>query len=295
VVSHDGPRALDPGPDEHRRTLALLVAVLSTRPQQDWALYAAHRARLTEAVLASAATPGGRLCVLGAGSCNDLDLERLAEVFTEIHLVDLDAKALARAVARQPAAVRARLRRHAPVDLSGLSARRLDRWKRVAPDLAEIEGAAASALDRILARFDAPFELVVSTCVLTQMAFALGEALGPRHPALEPVRLALMRTHLSTLVDLTASGGTALFASDLVSSTSYALDDLPPGRALIDVMRDAVTTGACYYAANPEIVGGLLAEVGAPELLEPWLWTGPLRRTYLVYALRLRVPFDAEG
>jgi hypothetical protein len=239
--------------------------------------------------------PGGRLCVLGAGNCNDLDLESLAERFTEIHLVDLDATALARAVARQPASVRARLHRHGAVDLSGLSTRRLARWKRIVPDATAIEAAANAALDGILTRLGGPFELVASTCVLTQMAFALLTALGERHPALEPVRFALMRMHLSTLVGLTAPGGVALFASDVVSSTSYPLAAPASGRNMVDLLHEVVSSGAGYFAANPELVAGLLSEVGSPELLEPWLWTGPLARTYLVYALRLRVPNDAEG
>jgi hypothetical protein len=236
-----------------------------------------------------------RLCVLGAGNCNDLDLERLSEIFAEIHLVDVDGKALARAVARQPASVRPRLHRHGGVDLSGLSARRLARWRRFVPDAAEIETAANVALDAILTKLGGPFDLAVSTCVLTQMAFALRDTLGGRHPALEAVRFALMRTHLSTLVGLAAPGGVALFASDVVSSTTYPLSEPAPGRTTTDVLRDVVSSGAAYFAANPELLAGLLAEVGTPELLEPWLWTGPLGRTYLVYALRLRVPIDAEG
>jgi len=170
-----------------------LVAALSTRAERDWALYAAHRARLTAAIAESsrlaaaagaASGEGRRLCVLGAGQCNDLDLERLAESFAEIHLVDIDGPALSRAVARQPASVRARLHRHGGVDLSGLSPRRLARWKRFVPDAAEIEAAAGAALDAILTKVGESFELVASTCVLTQMSFALREALGERHPAL---------------------------------------------------------------------------------------------------------------
>jgi hypothetical protein len=234
------------------------------------------------------------LCLLGAGNCNDVDLPRLAEAFAEIHLVDVDGPALARAVARQPEAVRPRLRRH-DVDLSGLPARRLGRWKRVPPDAVEIEAASLAALDAILTKLGGPFDVVASTCVLTQMAFALRGSLGERHPALEAVRFALMRTHLSTLVGLTAPGGVALFASDVVSSTTYPLEERAAGRTTTDVLRDVVSSGAGYFAANPELVAGLLAEAGTPELLEPWLWTGPLDRTYLVYSLRLRVPFDAEG
>jgi len=281
-----------------------LVAALSTRAERDWALYAAHRARLTAAIAESsrlaaaagaASGEGRRLCVLGAGQCNDLDLERLAESFAEIHLVDIDGPALSRAVARQPASVRARLHRHGGVDLSGLSPRRLARWKRFVPDAAEIEAAAGAALDAILTKVGESFELVASTCVLTQMSFALREALGERHPALEAARFALMRTHLSTLVGLTSPGGVALFATDVVSSTTYPLEAPAPGRTTEDLLREVVASGTAYFAANPELVAGLLAEVGSPELLEPWLWTGPLARTYLVYALRLLVPIDADS
>jgi hypothetical protein len=272
------------------------------RGERDWELYAAHRARLTDALVesarlaAEAAGPGRpmSLCVLGAGHCNDVDLPRLAERFGEIHLVDFDGPALARAVARQPEAVRPQLRRHV-VDLSGLPARRLGRWKRVPPGPSEIETAAGAALDAILAKLGGPYDVVASTCLLTQMAFALREQLGERHPALEAARFALMRTHLSTVVSLTAPGGVALFASDVVSSTTRPLAEPAPPRNLTDVLRDVVASGGAYFASNPELVAGLMAEVAPPELLEPWLWTGPLDRTYLVYALRLRVPVDAEG
>jgi hypothetical protein len=127
------------------------------------------------------------------------------------------------------------------------------------------------------------------------MAFALRESLGERHPALDAIRFALMRTHLSTLVGLTAPGGVALLASDVVSSSTYPLAEPTAGRTTEDVLRDVVSSGAGYFAANPELLAGLLAEVAPPELLEPWLWTGPLDRTYLVYALRIRIPIDAEG
>jgi hypothetical protein len=237
---------------------------------------------------------GGRLCVLGAGECNDLDLERLVGSFREIHLVDVDGKALMRAVARQPAPVRARLKRHA-LDLSGLSPRRLERWRRAPPEPSEIEAAAAGAMEGILDKLEGPaggaFEVVASTCMLTQLAFSVARALGDRHPALEAVRLALMRTHLSTLISLVTPGGAALLATDLVSSTTF---DLPRDRDAAELMREVVQKGAGYFAANPEILAGLLSEVATPELLPPWLWTGPLERTYLVYALRLRLPADAE-
>src|SRR5450432_2426587 len=58
------------GPRKRTRTMP--------ETDDDWALYADHRAHFTEAIVASASRAGGRLCVLGAGKCNDVDLERLA-------------------------------------------------------------------------------------------------------------------------------------------------------------------------------------------------------------------------
>jgi hypothetical protein len=262
----------------------------------DWALYAHHRARLTDSIAEMApapASPVGRLCLLGAGNCNDVDLARLAGHFAEIHLVDIDGAALARAVARQPPDIRARLHRHAPVDLSGLSPR-LGAWKKQPPTFAEVEATAATGREAIVARLPGPFDVVASTCVLTQMAFKLTEVLGEDHLMMGPIRQALVAAHLATLLGLTAAGGTALFVCDLASSNFYPLDELPPERDLREVMADIVDTEVFYQAANPTLVRRLLrrdetlrGRAGEPQLLDPWLWTGPLGRTYLVYALRL--------
>src|SRR5687767_6985847 len=65
-----------------------------------WERYRGHRQRVTAEILALApagAEPGGRVCLLGAGNANDLELEALASRFDEIHLVDIDPGALSRA------------------------------------------------------------------------------------------------------------------------------------------------------------------------------------------------------
>ncbi len=266
--------------------------VTSREPASLWDLYAEHRARVTEAMIESS-TPGGRLCLLGAGPCNDVDFDRIANRFSEIHLVDLDKAALLGALRRQSPAVRAILRVHAPVDLSGTESR-LKRWKRAVPSPGELDAIGSSTL-RSFAALQGPFELVVSACVLTQMSFRLRDVLGESHPMLGPARLALVRTHLATLLGLTARGGRALLISDLTSSTSFPLESRHEGRSLFDVMGDVVEQGAFYHAANPNLIDeiverdpALRAMTGCPELLEPWLWTGAFDRTYFVYALRFR-------
>jgi hypothetical protein len=260
----------------------------------DWALYAAHRARFSAALLSCAPATSGRLCILGAGKCNDVDLEQLVETFSEIHLVDIDPSAVAAATARQTASVRARLRPHAPVDLAGLSHKRLAKWQRKSPTRSELAAYEAAALASITSRLPGPFDVVASACILTQMSFSLREALGERHAMLVPIRGSVMATHLNSLVALTAVGGKCLFSCDLVSSSAYPpLKDVMPDTDLSAVMRDIVAQGASYFAANPKLIKDILQHdprlaesAGEAEQLEPWLWTGPFERTYLVYALR---------
>ncbi len=258
----------------------------------DWTLYADHRARLTEAILSSATRSGGRLCLLGAGKCNDVDLDRLALAFSEIHLVDIDPAALGAAVARQAPAVRSRVRPHARVDLSGV-ATRLGRWKRRAPTVAQLESTADATLHSLLARLPGPFDVVASACVLTQMSFAVRDELGDGHPMLPLVRLAVMGTHLNTMVGLTAAGGTSLFVSDLVSSSTLPIREMLSSRSPREVMEDIVASGKSYHSANPAVIRAILADaslgphVDEPDMLDPWLWTGRLGRTYFVYGMRI--------
>jgi hypothetical protein len=260
----------------------------------DWDLYAAHREKFSQAVLSVAPSTPGRLCVLGAGKCNDLDLARLSLAFRELHLVDLDPAALASAVSREAPQVRRQLQPHAPVDLSVLSAKRASKWQRRAPTNAELGAAADNTLQGLLARLPGPFDVVVSACVLTQLGFALGQSFGDSHPALGPLRLAVMRTHLQTLLRLTAPHGTALFVSDLASSTHYpALAQLPPDAKLDDTLRDILKGRAFYQIARPDLISDLLSELGEqePVPLSPWLWTGPQARTYLVNGYEIRRNF----
>lgn len=245
------------------------------------------------------AAPGrgrGRLCLLGAGACHDVDLSTLLESFAEVHLVDIDASAVAEARARVAADSRTRVRMYAPVDLSGLQAR-LPAWKQQPPTFAEIETNARAATEGIAGRLPAPFDVVASTCVLTQMSFHLSDALGGDHLMLGTIRQTLLVTHLATLLTLTAAGGQALLITDLTSSNSYPLDSLARDDNLRAVMDDIVTRNAFYFAANPTLIRRLLRREDAlrgraaePELIEPWLWTGAFSRMYLVYGFRLRRP-----
>src|SRR3954462_10585267 len=160
-----GPGA-GPGDDQWRMNQ-------STRGQWDW--YASHRRAVERLIVPE--TRGGRICVLGAGNCNDLDLKWLAGAYAEVHLVDIDPAALERAVARQGVADVLAIRSHAPVDLTGITALSATWQGRAVRD---DEGAAAiEAVGRAVEPIaGGGFDAVLSPCVLSQLLVAVRDRVG---------------------------------------------------------------------------------------------------------------------
>src|SRR6185369_1590269 len=185
-----------------------------------------HRARLTGEISLRAPAGGrGRLCLLGAGNANDVDLDALAARFAEIHLVDIDADAVGDAVARAADASRTRLVAHAPLDASGIFDR-LEAWSRRPPTPAAVHLEVRAAVGRVAGALPGPFDVVVSCCLLTQLQLVLLEIVGDRNPSFDGLRAALGRIHVRTLASLLAPGGVALLCTDLTGSDTYPLDEL---------------------------------------------------------------------
>src|SRR5262249_2156664 len=142
------------------------------------ATFADHRARLTREILDRAPASGnGRLCLLGVGNANDVDLDALAARFAEIHLGDIDPDAVARAIARVSAPLRGRLQAHAPLDASGLFDQ-FDEWAARPPAPQAIEGIVAAAVGRVANALPGPFDVVVSCSLLTQLQLVLVQVVG---------------------------------------------------------------------------------------------------------------------
>jgi hypothetical protein len=256
--------------------------------------FASHRRALTRLLVERAPASGeGRLCILGAGNGHDLDFPALARAYGELHLVDLDREALDAASARLPPEIRERLRLHAPVDLSGLLGR-LEAWKRfeVTPD--ELMAFPDVVSRGVAATLQGPFDVVASTCLLTQMQLAVVETLSDSHRLFEAVRQFLNLAHLRTLIRLTAPAGHALLVSDLVSDQTYPLSELDPEGDHLDLLPELLRTGNLIYAVNPELIAltaredpflARFATLSPP--LGAWLWMNGNERRFLVYALEL--------
>src|SRR5438105_15087755 len=68
--------------------------------QHQWRMYQSHRQQI-EHLIVPMRRAEDRICVLGAGNCNDLDLAWLAQAYREVHLVDIDPAAIDEAAKRQ--------------------------------------------------------------------------------------------------------------------------------------------------------------------------------------------------
>jgi hypothetical protein len=257
--------------------------------------FAAHRARLTQEITLRAPAGGsGRLCLLGVGNANDVDLDLLAEHFREIHLVDIDRDAVTAAVGRLSDVHRSRTAIYAPLDASGIFDR-LDEWSRRPPTAEVIAAEVEAAPARVALALPGPFDVVVSCCLLTQLQLVLLEVVGDRNPRFDELRTALSAIHVRTLAALLAPGGVALLVTDLTANNTYPLDELPPDADLVALMSDLLAAGNVIHAAHP---GRLSAEIRRDPALRsryavghpvvgPWLWRNGPDWVYLVYALEI--------
>jgi hypothetical protein len=184
-----------------------LLARMNAEHPDSSASFTAHRERLMDWV--SRAGAGGTVLVLGVGNASDLDLPLLSSRFEAVHLVDLDRTALERARARQPAGVAEKLVLHGDVDLSGLL-ERLDSWGDAFPapsQLGPVAVAAARALVAQLGRHD----VVLSTCVLSQLGLPFRRSWVAPASTWANLTAALTAVHLATLAGCTARTGLLAF------------------------------------------------------------------------------------
>jgi len=258
-------------------------------------LFASHRRRLTDLVVRAAESSSARLCVLGAGNGYDLDLPRLLEAFKEIHLVDLDKQALEGLKRRIPPERQADITVHAPVDLSGILARLRD-WKERRLDPEQLIRWPYTATERIVNEIGQNFDVVASTCVLSQMQLGLVQALGETHPFFQAARFTVNVAHLRTLCRLLAPGGRAVLATDVASDLDCDFTAVSEADDLRPLLRSQATVAKMMDMMDPELLHRMFLEdpllsqrATLSEPVDAWLWRNGPDRTFLVYAVELRL------
>lgn len=287
-----------PALDRTTHSKAIQSQSKANRSTRDhWAWFASHRAEIQKLLLPDVGRPvsdAPRLCVLGAGNCNDIDLSVLVQSFAEVHLVDIDAAALHDAVERQGVAGAKPLRLHGGIDLTGI-AELVPLWEKQPPGAAEVKSAARRAAHAAAPALGGPFDVVLSPCLLSQLCGYATDVLGRSHPRRRELLVALRTRHLRTLVDLLAPGGTGVVICDVASSTGH--------RELHDIRREKLAgfldrltyTDRTFDGLSPASMRDalhtdpLIAPLLAPvQQIAPWVWHLGPRRTFLVYGLRMR-------
>jgi hypothetical protein len=255
-----------------------------------WDCFADHRRRLTEILRVTGGGRQGRLCVLGAGNCNDMDLAQLAAGFREVHLVDLDEGALRDGTERQSLAGTPRIWIHGRVDVTG-SLHALAECSATAPPTCE---ALRQWIERLWQLPPLPLpgasDVVASICLLTQLVDAIVMAIGSRHPMFTDCVVAVRAQHLNVLLDLTVPGGKIVLVTDFVSSvTAPSLLELAE-ESLPQAAAEWIRERNFFTGANPYALAARLREdpfrsrVKNVTMLPPWRWDFP-DRAYAVTAI----------
>jgi hypothetical protein len=259
-----------------------------------WEGFTDHRARVTRQLEVSGQPGRSRLCILGAGNCNDLDLPALLKAHGEVSLVDLDHEALARAVERQRVSTHPSLHRLAGIDLTGM----LDRfaaWSTTTPiPPRDLTALVEEPTRRVLPALPGPFDLVASTCLLSPLIGNAFHSVGETHPQFMAVVQSIRAGHLRLLARLAAPGAQALLITDVISSERCP--ELPdwPDAELPERLAALGRDRNHFHGLSPDVLWStfeddpvLHALVAERESLPPWRWRLH-NRVYLVWAIRFK-------
>jgi hypothetical protein len=284
LISGDVPELVD--------AIVQKQSLLNRSTSGQWHLYSSHRRRVERLLVPS--DSGKRICVLGAGNCNDLDLNWLTKVYRQVQLVDIDADALSRAAKFQKVDDCDKLQLRGAIDITGL-ADQLSKWKISLPKPDEIQKClrlAASSPTQLAEQLGGPFDVVLSPCVLSQLLMPLHDTIGGNHPAFLPMLSAIRARHFRLMVDLLSPGGRGVFVCDLLSSIALPNLAQVPEDQLPGVLQNMQALGKTFAGLEPTAIRNLLtrdpilaSRIVKIELGAPWLWHLGLSKCYAVYGM----------
>ena len=259
-----------------------------------WDIAQPHRHNVTNHLLRYHLPANSRLCILGAGNCNDLDLATLAGTFESVDLVDIDRSAVEKGVANQRLGDSSNITIHGELDVTGV-------WDQLAA-IANSDDKPDAAIDALIRSSEewtgfnglGDFGTVASTCLLSQLHDGILKAVGEKHDRYFELIASIRQRHFQLLYDMVCLGGTAMVITDFVSSETAP--DLPmlSGRALSSRLEQMIVNHNFFTGLNPMRLTALLHDadfftgaVTDQACSAPWLWNlGP--RHYAVAALRFR-------
>jgi hypothetical protein len=158
----------------------------------------------------------------------------------------------------------------------------------------ELAACAAAPLRRVCPSLPGPFDVVASTCLLSQLINGIVRTAGEAHPRFLQAIQAVRAGHLRLLADLVAPEGVGVLVCDVVSSESFPGLASAQAEWLPALLAALIRQRNFFHGVNPAVVAEFLRtdpvvgpQVAALECIPPWLWDlGP--RVYLVHALRFQ-------
>ena len=182
----------------------------NTRSQ--WEAFENHRHHTTKTICdATKYLPLTRaqptIAVLGAGNGNDLELETIAKSYSKIHLFDIDPIALEYLKSNHlgSAPLSSSVVIEPPVDLSGIS----DQLNNLPSELTEswVLDLADKTRQAKKVLPDRQFDVVVSTCLTTQLLAGIVNSIGDDSPYKNLMLIAIRDGHLKLMDNLICPGG----------------------------------------------------------------------------------------
>ena len=241
------------------------------------------------------------IAILGAGNGNDLELETIANSYSKIHLFDFDPIALeylkSSHLGTAPLAETVII--EPPVDLSGISAS-LDNlpMELTEPWILKLADQTRQVKNVLP---DRQFDVVVSTCLTTQLISSIVHSLGDNSPYKNFMMLAIRDGHLKLMDNLIRPGGAGVLVTDFVSSdTLPELANADTAESVLAVARKAIDERNFFTGANPWAIKDALAKLivedpfGPWSIAPPWRWQIGGKRFYLVTAISFSKPIQSK-
>ena len=268
---------------------------LNSKTQQSWDLFENHRNQISQLIIDAlqkleSGNENPTLCVLGAGNGNDLDVAQLAKHFDSIHVLDIDRLALDRLWQRygdQPE-VQQKIQLVADVEFSGITSSLIELAEN--PTEAIVKSTYDQSL-RVHYSTEEKFDVVVSTCLLTQLIDAVVQTLGRENQWVVPLTIGVRDGHLNLMTSLCKADGQRVLVTDFVSSdTMPELASADDPESVLGLARHAIDSRNFFTGANAFSIREKLAELkqvtnqDAVEIAPPWRWQIG-QRYYLVTAL----------
>jgi len=274
------------------RNFAKCQTINNLQARDAWDRVASHRQHVTQLLL-DAAPSGGRLCILGAGNCLDVSLDRLLDRFSHIALFDIDLNAMEFGIRQQISDQhpgRQKIQCNV-IDLCG--------WTGITDPVFESLGTSSPEWQEVLRSISQfspslddfePFDVVASNCLLSQI-IAPVLLRQPHDPLQISLAIEFRRSHLDLMWKLAGQEGSLVLISDFVATdTSPELRYLSSDQ-LGEKMFELIRNGNFFSGLNPQILAAELAghtrvKTGKahPRAHPPWLWHLHESRAYLVIA-----------